>query len=104
MNSDEWFKNNDKLENIIYYSVIRKILIMLKTKVKNKIDVKNEEVSFNDFSYYDSLGNLKYLIKKRNFKEAYEYLKENDFKDNELYYEILLKLLVNLNETESLKR
>ena len=105
MNSDEWFKNSAK--NNIYYSVIRKILIVLNIKSNKKI-VKNErEISINN-QYLDCLANLKRLIKKREFKDAYQFLGENDFSDNEnskLYYEILLKYLINLKkEMESLKR
>ncbi len=108
MNSDEWFKNIDKVKNSTYYSVIRKILIVLNIKNNKKIVKKENEITI-DNHYLDCLANLKRLIKKRKFEEAYQFLCENDFSYNEnsrLYYEMLLKYLINLKrgETESLNR
>ena len=102
MNSDEWFKNTSKLDNPLYYSVIRKILIVLNIKVQNN---KSKEIAvseFKDNEYLDSLANLKRLIKKREYEEALNYLNVMTLdEESKLYYEILLKHLIS---TESLKR
>ncbi len=113
MNSDEWFNNNDKNDNIKYYSVIRKILINLSLKSMNKNKSNNIEDNENislSSRYLENLANLKRLIKKREYIEALEYLNENDFsyqEESKIYYEMLLKYLINLQtyqnecETES---
>ena len=113
MNSDEWFNNNDKNDNIKYYSVIRKILINLSLKSMNKNKSNNIEDNENislSSRYLENLANLKRLIKKREYNEALEYLNENDFsyqEESKIYYEMLLKYLINLQtyqnecETES---
>ena len=113
MNSDEWFNNNDKNDNIKYYSVIRKILINFSLKSMNKNKSNNIEDNENtslSSRYLENLANLKRLIKKREYNEALEYLNENDFsyqEESKIYYEMLLKYLINLQtyqnecETES---
>lgn len=111
MNSDEWFNSNDKINNIKYYSVIRKILINLSLKSINKNksnNIDNNESVSESSRYLENLANLKRLIKKREYFDALEYLKENDFsyqEESKLYYEMLLKYLINLqtyqNECET---
>lgn len=102
MNSDEWFKSTSKLDNPLYYSVIRKILIVLNIKVQNKKPKEIAVGEFKDNEYLDSLANLKRLIKKREYEEALNYLNVMTLdEESKLYYEILLKHLIS---TKSLKR
>ena len=94
------------LKIIFIIQLLERFVLNIKS---NKKIVKNEnEVSINN-QHLDCLANLKRLIKKKEFEAAYQFLCENDFSNSEnskLYYEILLKYLINLKrgETESLKR
>lgn len=103
INSNEWF--NDKISNSKYYVVYRKILISLNGRLKgrgkaNNLNDNDKQITVKN-DYLELLANLKRLVKKREYNEAYKYLRENNFQNNCEFYEVMLKYLINLQTYEN---